>query len=181
MDEAEADRQQQDHEQYEQHDAADPGHDARALRRDQEAHHPQHEQLAARRGLLSEPLHRVAQLVRPALGERQGGLHHLSQCGALLGMAAGESLVEIGTGGLDVVALRGPRPEDRLGGHAVLGLALQLFVRARLELWDRREGSHLHLHLHLLLLGHRGECVRRDSAESSGSGLGSGAGGTGRP
>ena len=37
----------------------------------------------------------VLQLVRPALGERQRGLHHLAQRGALLRVAAGERLVEV--------------------------------------------------------------------------------------
>src|SRR5919109_1933255 len=69
-------------------------------------------------------------------------------------MGAGKCLVEVLAGRLHVVALRRPGSEDGLRGHAVLRLALELLVGARLELRDRSERPDLHLHLDLLLLRH---------------------------
>ena len=99
--------------------------------------------------------HGFLEVVRAALGEGHRRLHHLAQRRALLGVAAGQRLVEVGAGGLGVVALGGAGAQQRLRGHAVLGLALELLVGARLELLDGRQRAHLHLlHLHLPLLGH---------------------------
>jgi hypothetical protein len=82
-------------------------------------------------------------------------------------VAAGQRLVEVAAGLLDVVALGGARSQDGLGGHPVLGLALQLLVGAVLELLDGGQRAHLHLHPDLLLLGHRLSSLP-DAAAASG-------------
>ena len=140
LDDAEADREQHDHQQDQQDDAPDAGHDPRARGRDQQPHHAQHEQLPAGGRLLAELLHRLLEVVRPALRERHRGLHHLPQRRALLRVAAGQGLVEVLARGVHVVALRGAGAEDRLRRHAVLRLALQLLVGAALQLRDRSAG-----------------------------------------
>jgi hypothetical protein len=70
-------------------------------------------------------------------------------------MAAGQRLVEVFACRGGVVALRGPRGQQRLGGDAVLGLADELLVGAVLQELDRCERADLDLlHLLLPLLGH---------------------------
>ena len=79
-------------------------------------------------GLLAQLLDGRLEVVGAALGQGHRGLHHLPQRGALLGVAAGERLVEVGPGGLGVVLLGRARAQQRLGRHAVLGLAPELLV-----------------------------------------------------
>src|SRR4051794_28473282 len=160
LDDAEADREQDDDEQDQQQDAADAQPDARALRRGEEAHDAQQEQLAVARGCLAEALDGLLEVVGTPLGERQRGVGHAAQLHALLRARGGDGALEVPACRLGVVALRGARAEDGQGGRLELLLALELLVGARLELLHRRQRAAL-LDLDLPLLGHGEESSAR--------------------
>ena len=129
--------------------------EARAGRRGQQAHDPQQEELAAAGRRLAQALDGLLEVVRAALGQRQRRVGHAAQLHALLGPRRGDRALEVGARGRRVVALGGPRAEDRLRGGPELLLALQLLVAARLERLHGGELAGLG-DLDLALLGRHG-------------------------
>ena len=157
LSEAEADRQQQrSRATSTRRIAPDARQHARARRRGQQAHQPQHEQLADGGRLLAR--------ASPSASFRSSGRRSASASDAFIiwrsagrscGCAAGQGLVEVARGRpWRRSARRRGRRGSRLRRRAVLRLALELLVGARLELLDSAERADLLLHLHLSLLCH---------------------------
>ena len=84
-------------------------------------------------GCLAQALDGLLEVVGAALGQGQRRVGHPAELHALLRAGRGDRLLEVGARGGRVVALRGSRPEDRLGGGPELLLAQQLLVATLLE------------------------------------------------
>ena len=87
-----------------------------------------------------------------AFGERERGVGHAPDLHPLLRARGGDRALEVAARGLGVEALGRARAEDRQRGGLVLGLRLELLVRALLERLDRLEAAAL-LHADLALFG----------------------------
>ena len=112
------------------------------------------QQLAVGGRLDAEALGGLLEVVGAALGQGQRGVGHAPQLQPLLRPGSGDRPLEVRSGRLGVIALRGAGAEDRLSRRLELGLGLELLVGAALELLHRRQLTALLDSHHPLLLGH---------------------------
>jgi hypothetical protein len=107
---------------------------------------------------LTQPLDGLLEVVGPAFGQRQRRVGHTSQLHPLLRSGGGYGALKVASRRLGVVALGGPRAEDRQSGGLELGLGLQLLVGERLQAGHGLCRAAL-LDADLSLLGHGGPRV----------------------
>ena len=156
-DDAEAEQQDRDDQGDDDEHAADPRQGAGALGRGHQAHELQPAQLAVGGRLDAEPLGGLLEIVGPALGQGQRRVGHAPQLQALLRAGRGDRPLEVGPGGLGVIALGRAGAENGLRGGLELGLGLELLVAAALHLLHGGQLAAL-LDAHgSLLLGHERE------------------------